>query len=192
MKDRVIFILGKRGSGKSTLAKRVLSRFSRVIVFDPLKEYREGIIIRSIDALFAFAKNPPETFTLVLRFQNVDAELVALEYETAAKVAHALGDLLLVLEECEMFINSNNQSSFINYLISYGRHENINMLAIGRRPREIPIRFRANFTTIAVFRTTEPPDLNHLEVYGFDPEEIATLPEYEYALIGEPFEDETS
>jgi len=177
--------MGKRGSGKSTLAKRVLSRFNRVMVFDPLQEYRDGEIITDIATLFSFARNPPEEFKIILRFQNVNQKLVMLQYEYAARVAFEMKNLLLVLEEAEIFINSGDESSYINYLISFGRHRGINLLAIGRRPREIPIKFRANFTTVISFRMTEPDDLQRLVAYGFDEAEILSLEQFEYATIGD-------
>ena len=185
MRDNVVLILGKRGSGKSTLAKRVLSRYPRVIVFDPLSEYRNGLIVQSMPAFFEFFERERERFQLVCRFEAVDTDAMLREYEYAARACWELQNLLLVLEECEQFITSNDRQSFINYLISFGRHRHVSLLAIGRRPAEIPIRFRANFTTVAAFNTTEPNDLRILEAYGLDTERVQALPPFEYEVEGE-------
>lgn len=191
MNDEVIFILGKRGSGKSTLGKSVLARYNRVIVFDPMDEYHTTFdeehgytVFRTMLDFFDFFQTMPNTFRVACRFHHIDPDETEREYEYAAKAAKEIGRLLLVLEECEMFITSSNRKSYINYLISMGRHHKISMLAIGRRPSEIPIRFRANYSTIVAFNTTEQRDLQMLSAYGFDVDAVRSLGEHKYILLG--------
>lgn len=189
MKRQVILILGKQGSGKSTLAKKIIRRYSRVIVFDPLSEYHGGLVVRNFDEFASYFLVARKDFFVVCRFQEDSEALVSLSYEMAAKAVWELSDCLLVLEESEQFLDSQNRESFINYLISFGRHRKISLLGIGRRPTELAIKLRAQFTSIISFQQTEPNDLRYMEAIGFEDSELTGLEEYKYATHGEKLND---
>lgn len=189
--NKVILIYGKRGSGKSTLAKRIISHFKRVIVFDPLSEYAGDTIVNSLE-LFAETVTPlsdSDAFTIVCRFVHESLEETTLAYDYAARIVWDIGDILLVLEETEMFLDSFNKDSFINYLISFGRHRNVSLVGIGRRPAEIAVKLRSQFTSVFSFTQSEPRDLYYFEQLGFDTAELSTLEQFEFSEIGETLEE---
>lgn len=185
MQRKVILILGKVGSGKSTLAKRIIRGYSRVIVFDTLEEYHNGIVLHSFDEFLRFFREEtPQDFFCVLRFRGYSKDDTLRQYEYAARCVEVIGNCLLVLEECERFINSYDQDGSLNDLISFGRHQQVSILAIGRRPTEIPIDMRAAFTSVISFRQTEPNDLRYLESWEFDSQVLYNLPQFQYAIAG--------
>jgi energy-coupling factor transporter ATP-binding protein EcfA2 len=182
--DSVILIFGKRGSGKSTLAKKILSHSSRVVIFDPLSEYRdEAMIYTTWETFYSSMQRHRNdaTFRLVCRFEYEDEDETREAYQSAARACYVVKNVLLVLEECELFLQSGEHDNYINHLTSFGRHRNVCMLAIGRRPPEIPIKLRANTTTTISFRQVEPRDLQYLESWGFNPDELEKLPDYHFA-----------
>jgi hypothetical protein len=189
MQRRAILILGKVGSGKSTLARRLIAPYDRVIVFDPLSEYHEGLVVESFEQFANYFADAPESFFVVCRFQGENQEDVERMQEYALRATVKVGRLLLVLEECEMYFDSYNRSSYANYLVAQGRHHEISLLAIGRRPTEIPIKLRSQFTTVVSFRQTEPKDLAYLASWDFSEEELQALPPFKAVCVGEPLEE---
>jgi len=192
MQRRVILILGKTGSGKSTLAKKIIATHDRVVVFDPLSEYHGGLVLESFNDLVRyFETQAPDSFFLVCRFRGATLDETEQIYDYAARACDEIGNLLVVIEEAEMFLNSRNEISYINNLISFGRHRGISILAIGRRPVEIAIRIRAQFTSIFSFRQTEPRDLQYLEAWGFSSQELQSLDAFQFATVGEAYDSAT-
>ena len=190
---QVILILGKTGSGKSTLAKRLIRKFPRIVVFDPLDEYPGDFICESVEDFAETVEREAESekFVIVCRFKSdsVSVHAVMLQYETAARIVKEVGDLLLVLEEAEMFIDSYDSDSAINYLISFGRHKGISILGIGRRPTELAVKLRAQSTTFITFQQSEPRDLQYMTALGFDAEEVEALERFHFLMEGEPIEE---
>jgi len=189
---KVILILGKQGSGKSTLAKRIIQRWKRVIVFDPLAEYTGGEVVYSFDAFcdYALEHKDAASFTVICRFVGDTTSESDLSYEHAAKIVRELRNCLLVLEESELFIDSRTYDSAINWLISFGRHNGVSLIGIGRRPTELCVKLRSQFTTVVSFAQTEPNDLAYMEGLGFDAEELSELDLYEFITYGEPIDNE--
>jgi DNA helicase HerA-like ATPase len=187
-KRQVILIFGKTGSGKSYLTKQLLSQFNRVIVFDPKEEY-SGFTVHSFAEFVVYFEMEPQgrgDFMIVCRFRDME------DYQRAATACFTLEDLVLVLEECELFLSSYDQDSDepINKIISTGRHARLSVIALGRRPSEIPIRIRAQCSTIVTFKQTERADLYQLASWGFDAEEVRELSfdGHEYLIEGDNIE----
>ena len=160
-------------------------------MFDPLNEYFDGLVVRSFEEFTRYFMKPHDEFCVICRYQYSSLETVSLAYELTAKAVWEIGDCLLVLEEAEQFLDSQNRESFLNYLISFGRHRKISLIGIGRRPVELAIRLRAAFTSIVSFKQTEPNDIRYLEALGFNAEEVTSLELYEYAVKGEPIDSKT-
>lgn len=178
----VILIFGKQGSGKSTLGKKLYARirgkYARSVIFDPNHEYEIGTIVDTFDDLIdAFAESPSMTVTI----RPTDWE----EAEKVFEWAWEERNVLLYIDEAELFIDKNTSArfSYFHKIISFGRHRNIGIIAIGRRVVELNPYLRAGYTELVTFRQTEPQDRDRLEQYGFSLISLDNLPKYGYILL---------
>ncbi len=183
MKNRtVVLILGRTGSGKTTLAKEIMQQFPRRITLDPLEEYNSGVIVRDFTRLYEYLTRPGfdaerDPFVLTFRARStVDREFLF-------KFVKEMNDILLTVEEAEIYLDPRSLNEDFSDLINYGRHREISLLAIARRVPEISIEFRAQITEFITFRQFEPRDLDLLERYGFNREEVKNLEEHKYAVL---------
>jgi hypothetical protein len=161
----------------------VRSKFAKVITLDPLHEY-DGDIFFEFDATVnrirsCFDDWQGSTFNITCRYHNDD------DIESFFKLCCQLPDVLVCVEETEIYLNPRAPNKDFLWMINYGRHRNISLLCIGRRVPELSISLRAQATSIYTFTQTEPRDLQLLEAYGFDQNEVQSLPQYHYKLIGE-------
>lgn len=174
MRD-VIIIFGKTGTGKSTLALDYIKEYDRVIILDPKEEY-EGLIFTDIESLIDFYKiNKPDNFTFVCRFsESVDIENLFLFCEL-------IENLLIVVEECELYVSPYVKSSNFLKLVRYGRHHDISILGIARRASELSSDFKAMVSRIISFKQTLPRDIKIMAELGL--ENVDTLPEYQFISV---------
>jgi len=185
---KVFLILGRTGCGKTTLAKKIIDKYRRTIAVDPLGEYG-GNVFTDFELFCDYCKNNivnnSGDFHIALRFDE------DISFQYLFQVLWYIPDFLFILEEAEMFIDSRNADRNFLRLVRYGRHKDISLLCVARRVPEISIDFRAQCTSIVTYNQTEPSDLEKLEDYGFDMEEVKTLPLHEHVYIGENIEEKT-
>jgi hypothetical protein len=174
MKQREInLIFGKTGTGKSVFAKRYIESFERVIVVDAMLEYENGLIFENLNDLIDYiSEHTPEKFTFICRFTS------DLEIEYLFKLCWELENLLLVVEEAEIYIKPKAQSSNFLHLVRYGRHKSISILGIARRTAELSTNLRSQVNTIYSFKQTDKMDLKNMELLGFY--DLENLQDYKF------------
>lgn len=182
MKRKVIIIFGKTGTGKTYLAKKIIEQYSRVMIFDRMGEYRNCLVIETLDDFINYFSLVPESFIVACRFE------VLSDYEYAAKACEIIGNLLLVLEEATGYLTSRKEVDCYMSLILHGRHNGISLLGISQRPMGISINFRDMSTTRISFAQDSPESIAYLTQWGFNGEEILNLKEYAYCVSGEPLD----
>ena len=171
----ITLVFGKTGSGKSYFTRSYIQDFERVVIIDPLHEY-EGLIFTNINDLIDFYEyNKPETFRFVCRFENDS------EYDYLFEFCNAVGNLLLVVEEAEMYISPYAKSSEFLNLVRYGRHKAISIIGVARRASELSTDFKAMVNRIVSFKQTLPHDLKIMSQLGL--ENLEQLPDYEYKEV---------
>jgi hypothetical protein len=170
---RIIF--GKTGTGKSSLAKEFIKGFSRVIICDPLNEYPGLIFTSFIDIAEYWKEYQPEKFVFVCRFEN------DMDYDYVFKLCIIIEDLLLVVEEAELYISPQTKSSEFLNMVRYGRHHGISLLGIARRVTELSPDFRAMCDTVISFKQNFPRDLKTMEEIGL--EGLDVLHDYEFKEV---------
>ncbi|MCK9282165.1 MAG: DUF87 domain-containing protein [Melioribacteraceae bacterium] len=158
----ITIIYGKTGTGKSHLAKELIYNYNRVVIIDPKAEYMDGLVFNNfIDLVDYYKDNEPDEFIFICRFES------DLEHEYIFKFCQIIEDVLLVVEEAEIYISPYAKSSAFLDLCRYGRHHNVSILGIARRVSELSINFRALVTRLISFKQTEPVDIKISETLGF-------------------------
>jgi len=175
----IILIFGRTGSGKTTLAKELIRERQRVIIVDALLEYDEGLIFYSLNEMIDYIltnKTYNDNFKYVCRFDN------DIEIDYLFELCYILGNLTLVVEESEIYINPFQKvnSNFLR-LVRYGRHKAVSIIAIGRRVVELSNDIRSQVNKIYSFKQVNPLDIQILRKYGF--QRIENLKDYEYELV---------
>lgn len=96
--------------------------------------------------------------------------------------AWKLGNCLLVLDEVDLYGKNN---SAIEFIYRYGRHRNIEIVAVSRRFYDLPVIIRALTDYFFIFRITEKRDLEYLSRYIDNSrlEKIRSLPKYTFEII---------
>ena len=176
MKREINLIFGKTGTGKSTFAKRYIENYNRVVIIDAMEEY-EGIIFYRMSDLFDYIEfndliDNDKPFRLVCRFSE------DIEIEYLFETLFVVGNLLLVVEEAEIYISPYAKSGAFLKLVRYGRHKKISILGIARRSSELSLTFRSQVNCIYSFKQTDFNDLKYFEklgLYGLD-----KLEDYKY------------
>jgi len=172
---RIEIIFGKTGTGKSTLAKKIVKDYDRVIILDVMSEY-PGVIVTNFEDFIYYIKDK-EKFTVCCRFEN------DLDFEYLFRAVFEISNLLLVLEEAEMYISPYEKRTEFLKLVNYGRHRDISILGIARRVSELSRTFRSQVNRIYTFKQTDINDLKYLNDLGFNPNEIENLPEFQYSIL---------
>lgn len=163
MNERIILIFGKTGTGKSTLAKKIYETEKRVVIIDALNEHTKNAkIFYNFLECYNFFINvtPGDSFKISIQFDN------DIDYDFLFKLLFEVKNLLLVLEEAEIYISPQVKSSSFLRLVRYGRHRKIKILGIARRTAELSRDFRSQTNKIISFKQTEDIDIKNMEALG--------------------------
>lgn len=173
-------VLGKRGYGKTTFANAIIEQVKGkkpIIIFDVLGEYEGDYIFTNHDDFVNFGiDNGIKNKIYVTRFDSDDDNIDL--FNTLAN----LNGLYIVIEESDMFCKPSFIEPDFASIIKYGRHNNLNYLAISRRAAEIHKHVIAQSHYAVSFRQSLPLDVDTLVKFGFS-EEIKTLQVFEYEMI---------
>ena len=150
----------------------MLAGKSRVIVFDPLGEY-DGERFDNLCSLLRYARGRKRFFAV---YRPRDARA---EFPWLARIAFELGGLCLVAEEISWAISPAKMPVEIEALIRYGRHRDVELLGISRRPAEVNRDLTANANEVYIFRTHEPRDIKYFrDVIGSVADTLPNLPAF--------------
>jgi len=177
---KITLIFGKRGTGKSYLAQKLIENENRLLVFDTLGEYTNGVVF---DAEYAerfrefwrwvYRRN----FRLIYRPLNPEAEI-----DDIAELVFALGDMTFLVEEVDCYCTSWQISDAFAHIIQRGRHKNISLIGVTQRPFGIHRLLTSQAKEIYIFGTNEPRDRDYLKLLLGDQIEskLDQLQQYQY------------
>lgn len=152
-KRKVWSAWGMAGSGKTVWARRMVERYTRVVIVDggfTDEEDFPGIraltywefhayMLKNIDGLFRVRFSPTrEEFPLVCR------------------MVREAGDCLFVVDESDRYNAGGKVDKELMELIARGRHWGIDMLFVAGTPMQIHIDIRNQSTHLIIFNTSEP------------------------------------
>jgi len=177
----VAVILGRRGSGKTTLVKAKLQAFPRVIIVDPEHEY-PGEVCESLGQLYRLARTT-RRFRFVYRPSRGLASKSELEsIDCLAQIAYTVGNLLLVIDEADRYARQGKDTlPYVRLLIDEGRHREVGLVAVARRPGRIPKDLIENAGWLYLFHTHGAHSQKYLAgIIGAEAEHLSTLTAGEY------------
>lgn len=177
---KIIPIFGKRGSGKSYLAHKMIENEPRLIIFDTMGEYENGVVFgaENYEEFLEFWRNVYRgRFRFIYRPIKPDAEI-----EMICELVYTLGNCCFLVEEIDCYCSSNHISDNFAAIVQRGRHKNITLIGITQRPFGINRLLTAMAKEIYVFNTNEPRDREYLRtLLGQEiDQKLDALKQYEY------------
>ncbi len=175
---KITLIFGKRGSGKSYLAAKLVEQEDRLVIFDTLSEYTNGVVFEDTKEFSDFwLKVYMHPHRLIYRPLNPEAEI-----DYIAKAIYSLGDVCFLVEEIDCFCTAYQISDQFAHIVQRGRHQNISLIGVTQRPYGIHRLLTSQAKEIYVFNTNEPRDREYLRILlGQEIEEkLDQLKQFEY------------
>lgn len=156
---KIKLIFGKRGSGKSYLAKKLIENERRMIIFDTLSEYTDGVIFDNYKKFLQFWSHVyRDSFRLIYRPIKPQEHI-----DDIARLVHLAGDITFVVEEIDCYCTAHQITDQFAHVIQRGRHSNITLVGITQRPYGIHRLLTSQAKEIYVFNTNEIRDRDYLK-----------------------------
>lgn len=174
----ITLIFGKRGSGKTLLARNMIRDRRRLLIYDTIGEYTDGVIIEDLPALKEFwGKVYRGNFRII--YQPVDPES---DFDDICRLVYECEDLTFLIEELDRYSKPLTLSLPFKEIIQRGRHHNIELIGITQRPHGVDKLLTSQAKQMYIFNTTEPRDVDYFkDTIGYPVVvKIAALNEYEY------------
>jgi len=175
---KIALIFGKRGSGKSYLANKLIETESRLIVFDTIGEYTNGVVFENQTDFYKFwRRSYRRPFRLIYRPLNPE-----LEIEELCKAVFLCGNCCLLVEEIDCYCTAYQISDSFANIIQRGRHKNIRLIGVTQRPFGIHRLLTSQAKEIFIFSTNEPRDREYLRtLLGQDVDgQLDALKQYQF------------
>ena len=177
-RNTIITLLGKKGSGKSFFAKKVIiPLFHRLLIIVPLDEYHYYYTYTLPEFVGVQKENYTKNkFRLVYRPLDENEDLFF-------KFVYSIENITVLIEEVDGYSNGKSIDPYLERLFKYGRHKNINLICISRRPAEIGRLLTAQSDIIISFQQTEKRDVDYFKNFTDYPEELKKLKVGEYKIM---------
>lgn len=193
---KIRLVIGKRGSGKSVLTKYLIRNDRRLVVYDIMSEYVEGVVFdvhttaeynkARLDVREFWRHVYRRSFRIIYRPLSVKFEILWL-----ATAVFALGDLTFVIEEIDAVCTPFDIPEPMQAIIQRGRHKNIELIGVTPAPFGIHRDLTRQAKDIFIFRTSEPRDIQYLRQLLGDRIEpkLAALEQYEFVQWSDSHEE---
>lgn len=160
MQNRIIFITGRKGCGKSTYALRFAEQAAgshTLVIVDPMNCFGSLQLpdVRTRDELAAITRSGRRSFRVI---PTVDESIV----ETVFEFCFHAQNLILIVDEVDLYLSHALPSPWLLKLIRYGRHQRVSLVAISQRPANVKRDLTAMADDVIVFAVTENRDLQYL------------------------------
>lgn len=193
----IALFLGMTESGKSYRANEIRKTKKRSIVFDYADCFndKDGTVIRDISkgSLIEIFMQYQSASSFRLIFKIPRGEDASRSFDNICKTAMYLGRrlgknappeerILFVIDEADRICSSSFQPDCLKELVNYGRHDNVDTLAIARTPQRLHTDLRINASLVISFNLKIESSLKFLsDMMGREAAEaIKNLKKYHY------------
>jgi hypothetical protein len=178
-------IFGASGSGKTTFALKVLANLPAKLrfVFDPEGEFshRLGLpLCQTFAELDAAVSTGWVCFDPFGEFEEPD-EGLRFFCRWAFELCETLpGRKVLMIDELQEHIDGHKIPPELSSLVWRGRRRGLDSIFIGQSPNLLNNRVRLQLTEVVCFQLTDERALEFPAVFGFNVDELKTLPQFRY------------
>jgi len=160
IEKKITLIFGKRGSGKSYLAEKLIENEPRLIMYDIMSEYKNGVVfdIENYNEYLEFMRKVYRGRFRIIYRPIKPAE----EIERIGEIVFVLGNCCFLIEEVECYSSPYQISDNFAAIIQRGRLKNIKLIGITQRPFGIHRLLTSQSKEIYIFNTNEPRDREYL------------------------------
>lgn len=158
--------VGTTGSGKGVGVNEALDGLkpSRLVIFDPLKEYGDrGIVVSDVRQAIAAMKKPG--FKIVWQPHDdtdFDSKEFKAHFAALCKVVFMVGDLVFVVEELELVTRPTWAPAAWRNCTKRGRHQRLVIIAACQRPADADKAFWSSCMYIRCHNLRESGDKDRM------------------------------
>lgn len=168
-----VIIFGVTGCGKSTLTREVaLSSFSRIIIFDRMKEWSEPgfLVVKNFKEFLAEYQKNFKTVKIIVQFRPgiSQKEMV----QEADKILNYIydheqaGGIGVVFEEVWLYAELHDCPDSIREVLLTGRHKSISLISNSQKPALVSKIVTGQSRHMFVGQHFDPRDKMFFQSYG--------------------------
>lgn len=133
-----VTIVGKRGSGKSHLARILGAAMPKQVIFDPVCDWKDGVIVNDFDQFCDKIRvfKDADRGNLIFRFDPDDNHRAETLNE-ALRILYKMGNCQAVIDEIQLFASPHYMPPYLENLYFIGRHQKVGVTAITQRPSKL-------------------------------------------------------
>lgn len=137
-----VTVLGTRGTGKSSLARRISEIWPRVVIIDPVMDWKGTPEETATDfSQFSEKMNKlknenTKKFKLIFRF-NPETENKEGVFNHVLRLCFHFKNIQVVIDEIQLFSTPQYIPEHLKNLLFIGRHNGISVICITQRPGQL-------------------------------------------------------
>lgn len=160
------------------LSRFIQSHYARVVIFDTLEEYDDGIIVHSFKQFAAIARQCESSprFRIIYRMDTSrDNER---DFHFALHALYEWGSLQIVIEEVQELSGTHFMPPMLKRTILTGRHNQISLLCTTQRPGELHKTILSQAGHVFAGQLHDRNDVNYVSSFmGSDSQRLVNLPQ---------------
>jgi hypothetical protein len=172
-------VAGLRGHGKSSHVRVMTAGAPRVFYYDSLgDDYSEGVVCRDLATLERFWRR---TYRGRFRISYKPVDPMA-DLPRICELAYACGDMVLVIDEIQLYFRGAFCPPELTKIITAGRHAGVELIGVTQAPRKLGELLRSQASSWDIFAIREPDHARYLadRCVGVDISQILALRKFEY------------
>jgi len=188
MTNEIVVILGKKGSGKTVMAREIVKGQSRLVVYDPMRQFSDcGAVITSRASLIRYLwENRRGRFRAVYQphIGLDDRDVVREEFREVCRYMNAIQNVWFMVDEIDNCLDPRDrQNGYFKNIVQRGRHDRISIVATTIRYTDVQRGLTAQADKIICFHTHEPSDIEYFRAYfGALADDLPMLPPYHFVM----------